>query len=559
MLATNLRGYEGWVKDCQIHLPADCLAPLGVGGRIPRPDESVRLWGIFLDSSFTDTTSTAESAATHRDFIISTIHPSLWPSSARLNMLLRDRPGAIHEALDVLSSCELDIQSVNAAFVGHRSGCLQVIANSRTLTRKWAALENALQAKAASLHGDNADVSLLLPQLRQARIFAFQQVGLLQLVGMIKTVSRIIDEDATARKAGRGFLDDASLERGSLPWYIDHSRWNDLDAFIQHATGLGVLDRLQRTGNADRIGVSGEPLTIDDALYSTDPKSARGLIHDLVYLANAVRNIKLSDHWQHDLRMSEPVAAQECNRIIEDADHFGLQKQGELFWGLHFLRGIVVDHCTLAVYPRALLRLAYFALNRDFSIPPIPLQCVRQGDELVLGLDTETKSTLQIGAASSASNARSIIPLAIDGGCMVSVSGPDHYARVRFLSREDATDRSGVLQFTYTIKRDPKNSEATASRLVARVASAIAQCGIDIERISTRLVKSAPELEIAAAEIMLHLPASSANADSQGWRQLTKQSVANTLGAYVAEFNKSNQLRGTTIQIEVSEIVPLRV
>lgn len=474
---------------------------------------------------------------------MSTIHPAIWPSSSRINLLLHERPGTIHDALRVLERCEVDIQSVHAAFTGYRAGCLQVVGNAAEVHARWKILERALKRAAESPRvPDTAeDKRLLRANLRRMRVDMMQQIGMAQLASMSSIVAKIMVHDGEMRrrkvsggKLGNGFLDDAARERGALPWYVDHTSWDDLNDFLTNATRLGVLTK--PASGTTSGAASGETQS-----GTGDQGSAERLRADLRKLANTVRDIELTDHWKFDLATKESVNATECKRIVADAKLIGLQEdEGIEFWAVQFLRRMIVDHGTDVAYTRALLRLAYYALNRDLRVEPIALQCTLTDDQFLKIMPDPAhggRSFHSIAIDELGSEDGSDAPFVQNGACMMSVSGPDLYARVRYLSKEDTLHRSCVMRVEYTITvHAAKGERPNATGVLRTIASAVAICQVNIERISTHLLSSSPNSECGAVDIMLFAPKGGSVETAALWRSDVEKKVDEALQKYAVDF-----------------------
>lgn len=536
-------------------LSENALRPLGIG-------EGSIVYGVFSQSfggrlrlidigqSDPDERSNPQGMA----LILSPFHPNAWLSTFRLTAHVKDEPGAIAQALEVMSRLGINILSTDAVFAGYNQTRLSVVCELGDFDRLWATLRGTLQH-----YGAKSDSTSQL-MVAKERVGAMQSSGMRLLASMALVEQAVICSDLELRKKGKpGFLNERLLARGSMPWYISGFDWDSLETYAKRSFDRNITDYPEfvavEQGEREQLDVEGFP---------NSEAMVRGMARKLT---EAFGNYYKAVLECGDL--GEPAGAEygmpPIDTLLSEAryleDHVDARDRHRV-WGTDLLRRRHMAHWNPAVECRAFVRLAYHAVFGDYKHSPLifrldksdrarPLLKLVEGPDIVHGRSTSLLSLLDtVNGIPDDFKARYAQGNKDDwAAAIIAVGSAEGHARVRFVRRRVAEQLAARIDLTYEITAKDDDSKQEEGLLIRGIAppvgflqslcAAIGDAGGNIEAITnfTFVQESARESGTIRLVVMRRWPTDAKDWESvPRWRQVLERAVRNAENGYKQKY-----------------------
>lgn len=209
------------ISNAGIQIDADLMKSIGV-----RPGS--QCWAVLLDGRRNDRQLPAlysvdkgskfDPSAQGCHVIVSTVRHEHWLSSARLSIIIEDRPGALEDLLDIIAP-RANIELFELAPIGYRHSEVRMVVNFPNFSRWTRERMKKLQTDLVTIKERDG----LISELNRVRTEAFREVGELINTLLSALIAEIMLRDAKAAEIDKrkSILCSRFTDLGTSPWFTD--------------------------------------------------------------------------------------------------------------------------------------------------------------------------------------------------------------------------------------------------------------------------------------------------------------------------------------------------
>ena len=493
------------------------LNELGVLRHLAVADGSL-VWGVWTGSSdelpvMVPRVSRAATTSNpqYKHLILSTTPAHLWMSCFRLAVLLEDKPGALSALLAVLQEQDVKVHSTECTFSGYNQTRFEALC-----THSQPDVQEQIERELRSVEiGDGFAKN----RRNKFRVDALETTGYAMMGALARLEAEIILADAERAKNdedGR-FLSRAMVERGSLPWFQNSFMWRRLSNFFECAKRKGI--------------------------YRFPHDGAEKLASRLLKLHQHLASTTISSPWSErlDYKRSTIAAESEYVRRLQREretlpdDPPGIERESPAnLWIRDYLRRLHMRHWTHPVAATGLTRLAYCGIFRDIEAEPLRFRIERHGQqrsgEWLLRWEGQPGTFLdELSRVNCPSQQESGPDFGLRPVALISIASAGSYARVRFLSTEEVSERTAQFRVDFTVQRKIGVAQEPLAGLVSAVLNGIQAAHGNVERVtSSTLNESSLCIEGWIEVVVIHdwrYP----QVNGGGWRAELRSAVSDSL------------------------------